>query len=112
MEVAGGGVKVVLVEPGGFKTGIWEEFERDITKREAAGSRYVDAYRRSLQGQRLLEPIMGNPDACAKVIATALTTRFPRARYLVGLDAQAMNLADAMTPTFLKDRFIRLGLGI
>lgn len=112
MEVAGAGVKVVLVEPGGFKTGIWEEFERDITKREAAGSRYVDAYRRSLTGQRLLEPIMGNPDACAKVIATALTTRLPRARYLVGLDAQAMNLADSLTPTFLKDRFIRLGLGI
>ena len=112
MEVAGAGVKVVLVEPGGFKTGIWEEFERDIAKREAAGSRYVSAYKRSLQGQRLLEPIMGNPDACAKVIATALTTRFPRARYLVGLDAQAMNLADTMTPTFLKDRFIRLGLGI
>ena len=112
MEVAGAGVKVVLVEPGGFKTGIWEEFERDIAKREAAGSRYVGAYKRSLQGQKLLEPIMGNPEACAKVIATALTTRFPRARYLVGLDAQAMNLADTMTPTFIKDRFIRLGLGI
>jgi NAD(P)-dependent dehydrogenase (short-subunit alcohol dehydrogenase family) len=112
MEVAGAGVKVVLVEPGGFKTGIWEEFERDIAKRESAGSRYGDAYKRSLQGQKLLEPIMGNPDACAKVIATALTTRFPRSRYLVGLDAQAMNFADTMTPTFLKDRFIRLGLGI
>jgi len=24
MEVAGDGVRVVLVEPGGFKTGIWE----------------------------------------------------------------------------------------
>src|SRR5688500_18680342 len=38
IEVAGGGVHVVLVEPGGFKTGIWEEFERDITKRDNAGS--------------------------------------------------------------------------
>jgi NAD(P)-dependent dehydrogenase (short-subunit alcohol dehydrogenase family) len=112
MEVAGDGIKVVLVEPGGFKTGIWEEFERDIAKRESAGSRYGSAYRRSLQGQRLIEPIMGNPQQCAKVIASALTTRMPRARYLVGLDAQAMNLADTLTPTFLKDRFIRLGLGI
>lgn len=112
MEVAGAGVKVVLVEPGGFKTGIWEEFERDVAKREAAGSRYVEAYKRSLQGQRMLEPIMGNPESCAKVIATALTTRFPRSRYLVGLDAQAMNFADSLTPTFIKDRFIRLGLGI
>lgn len=112
MEVAGAGVKVVLVEPGGFKTGIWEEFERDITKREAAGSRYIDAYRRSLQGQRMMEPLMGNPDACAKVIASALMSRMPRSRYLVGLDAQALNVADTLTPTFLKDRFIRLGLGI
>jgi NAD(P)-dependent dehydrogenase (short-subunit alcohol dehydrogenase family) len=112
IEVAHDGVKVVLVEPGGFKTGIWEEFERDVAKREAAGSRYSAAYRRSLQGQRLLEPIMGNPQQCAKVIATAVSTRYPRARYLVGLDAQAMNLADTLTPTFLKDRLMRFGLGI
>ena len=37
MEVAGDGVKVVLVEPGGFRTGIWEEFEADIDKRTADG---------------------------------------------------------------------------
>ena len=32
MEVACAGIKVVLVEPGGFKTGIWDEFERDIVR--------------------------------------------------------------------------------
>ena len=112
MEVAGDGIRVALVEPGGFKTGIWEEFERDIAKREAAGSRYVGAYRRSLQGQKMLEVIMGNPDACAKVILTALTSRIPRSRYLVGLDAQAMLLTQTFTPTAIKDRLIRLGLGI
>jgi NAD(P)-dependent dehydrogenase (short-subunit alcohol dehydrogenase family) len=112
IEEAGSGVKVVLVEPGGFKTGIWEEFERDIAKRETAGSRFGSAYRRSQQGQRLLEPIMGNPHQCARAIAGALDARAPRARYLVGLDAQAMNLADSLTPTFIKDRVIRLGLGL
>jgi NAD(P)-dependent dehydrogenase (short-subunit alcohol dehydrogenase family) len=112
IEEAGSGVKVVLVEPGGFKTGIWDEFERDIAKRQSQGSRFTAAYRRSLQGQRLLEPIMGNPRQCAKVIASAIDARSPRARYLVGLDAQAMNLADSLTPTFVKDRVIRLGLGI
>ncbi len=112
MEVAGDGVKVVLVEPGGFKTGIWEEFERSINQREAAGSRYVGAYRRSLQGQKLLEGIMGNPQACARVIGGALTSRIPRSRYLVGLDAQAMLLTQTLTPTAIKDRIIRLGLGI
>jgi NAD(P)-dependent dehydrogenase (short-subunit alcohol dehydrogenase family) len=112
IEVGGSGVRVVLVEPGGFKTGIWEEFERDIARREADGSRYAPAYRRSLRGQRLLEPIMGNPKHVAKVIVSAVESRAPRARYLVGLDAQVMNLADSMTPTAIKDRVIRLGLGI
>lgn len=112
MEVAGDGVKVVLVEPGGFKTGIWEDFERDITKREAAGSRYVDAYRRSLRGQKMLEALMGDPGACARVVVGALTSRAPRSRYLVGLDAQAMLLTQNLTPTAVKDRLIRLGLGL
>lgn len=112
MEVAGEGVKVVLVEPGGFKTGIWAELERDIATREAGGTRHAGAYRRSLQAQRLVEPIMGSPDGCAKVVATALTASVPRTRYLVGFDAQAILLAQRLTPSFVKDRVIRLGLGL
>jgi NAD(P)-dependent dehydrogenase (short-subunit alcohol dehydrogenase family) len=112
MEVAGDGVKVVLVEPGGFKTGIWEEFERDIDRREADGTRHGAPYRRSLQAQRLMEPIMGSPEGCAKVIAGALTTGVPRARYLVGLDAQAILLAERLTPSFVKDRVVRFTLGL
>ncbi|MEY2476634.1 MAG: hypothetical protein QOG87_1949 [Actinomycetota bacterium] len=112
MEVGGAGIKVVLVEPGGFKTGIWEEFEGDIARREKDGSRFGSAYRRSLRGQQLIEPIMGDPAQCAKVIAGALTSRAPRSRYLVGLDAQVLNLADTFTPTPVKDRVVRLFLGI
>jgi len=112
MEVASDGVKVVLVEPGGFKTGIWEDMERDVARHESAGSRHAAAYRRSMQAQRIIEPIMGQPEACARVIADAIETRSPRSRYVVGLDAQAMLLAQRFTPTFLKDRAIRFGLGI
>ena len=32
MEVAGSGIRVVLVEPGGFRTGIWEETEREVAQ--------------------------------------------------------------------------------
>lgn len=112
MEVASDGVKVVLVEPGGFKTGIWEEFEGDIDRREDAGTRHGSAYRRSLQAQRLMEPIMGSPEGCAKVIVGALTAAIPRNRYLVGLDAQALLMAQRLTPTFVRDRVVRLGLGL
>jgi NAD(P)-dependent dehydrogenase (short-subunit alcohol dehydrogenase family) len=112
MEVAGDGIRVILVEPGGFKTGIWEEMERDVESRDAQGSRYGAAYRRSLRGQRLLEPIMGEPQACAEVIVTALTSRLPRTRYLVGLDARVLLLNHRLTPTPLRDLAIRVGLGI
>ena len=110
VEVAGRGVKVVLVEPGGFKTNIWEDLERDIASR--GDSRFAGAYQRSLQAMKLAEPVMGNPARVAKVIAGAVAGRAPRARYLVGYDAQAMALLDSLTPTALKDRVTRLALGI
>jgi NAD(P)-dependent dehydrogenase (short-subunit alcohol dehydrogenase family) len=110
METAGAGVKVVLIEPGGFKTNIWEDTQRDVAKR--AGSQFDAAYQRSLRFTELSQPIMGQPEQCAKVIAGALGSRSPRARYLVGLDAQAMSLMETFTPTIIKDRVIRFGLGI
>ena len=112
IEVASRGVHVALVEPGGFKTNIWEDMEADIAKHEQAGSRFAAAYRRSMSGQRVLERLMGDPTQCAKTIATALTTRLPRARYLVGADARALLLADTLTPTALKDFFLRRGLNL
>jgi len=110
LEVAGAGVHVVLIEPGGFKTGIWEDLERDINKR--GDSRYGNAYRRTQQAMLLTSPIMGEPKQCAKVIANALTSRWPRARYLVGLDAMALATVDRFTPTAIKDRVVRLTLGL
>lgn len=112
IEVAGAGIKAVLVEPGGFKTGIWEDTERDVAAREAAGTRYGTSYRRMLQAVRLGTPVMGDPASVAKVIASAIDSRSPRARYLVGIDAQFLNLVDTVTPTVVKDRVTRLVLGI
>jgi NAD(P)-dependent dehydrogenase (short-subunit alcohol dehydrogenase family) len=111
-EVARDGVQVVLIEPGGFKTGIWDDMTRDIERHGQAGSRNTSAYERSLQFQRLLEPIMGSPDQCAGVIAGAIEARVPRGRYLVGIDAQAMRLADRLTPNMLQDRVLRFALGL
>jgi NAD(P)-dependent dehydrogenase (short-subunit alcohol dehydrogenase family) len=112
MEVAGDGIKVVLVEPGGFKTGIWEDMEHDVDNREAAGTRFGPAYRRTLQAVRLGEPLMGNPQSVAKAIASAVDARSPRARYLIGIDAQAASLAHTLTPTPIRDRVTRLVLGL
>lgn len=110
MEVAGDGVKVVLVEPGGFRTGIWDEFEADVESH--AGSRYEASYRRALTVTKLSQPVMGHPRRVAKAVGTALTTPIPRARYLVGHDAQAMARMMPLVPTFLKDRVTRAVMGL
>jgi hypothetical protein len=39
-------------------------------------------------------------------------SRSPRARYLVGYDAQAVALWDRFTPTLVKDLTTRVGLGL
>jgi NAD(P)-dependent dehydrogenase (short-subunit alcohol dehydrogenase family) len=110
MEVARDGIRVILVEPGGFRTGIWEETQREIDKR--AGSRYDPAYQRTLTTTKLWQPFMGDPVQCAKTIGSALTTRWPRARYLVGYDAQALAFWSSLTPTEVKDRIVRLVMSL
>jgi NAD(P)-dependent dehydrogenase (short-subunit alcohol dehydrogenase family) len=108
MEVARDGIAVILVQPGAFKTGIWEGMDTP----DPAGTRYGAAYQRARQNRRLIEPLMGNPDQCAKIIAGALTTRLPRARYLVGVDAVMLAAAQGVTPTAVKDRLTRLAMGL
>ena len=110
VEVAGAGVKVVLVEPGGFRTGIWERIENEIDER--SGSRYETGYERTLLATRLGQPFMGDPERVAAVIVGALASGRPRARYLVGYDAQAIALWDRVTPTPVKDLVTRIGLGL
>lgn len=110
MEIASTGVKVVLIEPGGFKTGIWEENKKALEQRK--GSRFEAAYRRTMAGTRLSQSIMGEPETVARVIARAVSSRNPRARYLVGYDAQMLAMMEKLTPTIVKDRLSRLTLGL
>ena len=110
VEVAKDGVKVVLIEPGGFKTGIWDESTSDIERRE--DSRYQAAYRRAASGARVAQPLMGDPRTVANTIARATTARRPRSRYLVGYDAQAIAFWQSFLPTEIKDRLSRISLGL
>ena len=110
MEVASAGVRVVLVEPGGFRTSIWDDNQSALARHE--GSAYAGAYDREQLLLRLAQPFLGDPGRVAKVIGRALRSRVPRARYLVGYDAQALAVVDRVTPTAVKDLVTRLGLGL
>ena len=99
MEVARFGVKVVLIEPGGFGTGIWDAGGESFPGDE--GSAYADVYARArawtTQGGRLFDPVW-----VARVIRIALASPRPLPRYLVGVDAVGMTLTD-LAPTTVTD---------
>ncbi|HET6965067.1 MAG TPA: SDR family NAD(P)-dependent oxidoreductase [Acidimicrobiales bacterium] len=110
MEVASAGIRVILIEPGGFKTGIWQEVSDQVDRRSE--SQYLRSYHRFATGLRLIQPLMGDPALVARVVGRALTSRFPAERYLVGVDAAGLTLAQRLTPTAIRDRFARTGLGL
>jgi len=110
VEVARDRIKVILIEPGGVKTQIWEEMEADLGRR--TGSSYQAQYRRV---HALLAPyraLMAGPETVARVIGKALTADAPRARYLVGRDAEGVAVVQCLIPTGVKDRVSRLLTGL
>jgi NAD(P)-dependent dehydrogenase (short-subunit alcohol dehydrogenase family) len=110
VEVAASGVRVVLVEPGGFRTGIWEDNEEAVARH--GDSRFRDAYAREVRLTRMAQPLMGDPARVASVIGRALDSPVPRARYLVGYDAYALAVGERLTPTAVKDVIARLSMGL
>lgn len=116
-ELRSHGVDVILIEPGGVRTPIWKKGEAladEITEdlppeaerlygrliaRVRAETRKIDAERGS------------EPRAVAEAIATALTARRPRARYLVGSDAKQRAVAAKLLPARVMDRMIGRALG-
>jgi NAD(P)-dependent dehydrogenase (short-subunit alcohol dehydrogenase family) len=109
-EVAADWIGVTLIEPGGFKTGIWDDVSGDVADRQ--GSRYDAAYARSMGWIRRASPFMGDPGRVAGVVGRALDNRNPPPRTLVGYDAQVASLLDRITLTSVKDRVTRTFLGL
>lgn len=86
MEVHGLGIKVVLVEPGAFETGIWTRgavMGKDATKDSSPN------FQRSLRMREALGKIRkADPIAVARLIASVAQNPNPKLRYLAGRDAR------------------------
>jgi NAD(P)-dependent dehydrogenase (short-subunit alcohol dehydrogenase family) len=100
-ELAPSGIGVVLVEPGTIATPIWS--------RGASPAEALARYGRQLQAARDQAARAGRdglpPEAVATVIATALSARRPRPRYLVGRDARVAALVTRL-PDRLRERLL------
>lgn len=111
-ELAHLGVKVVVVEPGGVQTPIWEK-GRQTADALLAGAPaelqtlyggLTDALR--AEAHKIATETGVQPHEVAETIARALTTRRPRTRYLVGRDAKARDAANRVLPDRAMDALI------
>lgn len=100
VEVAGFGVRVVLIEPGGYGTRMWERGLATLPTRDrSAYKRSYDLAAQTLARAAALPP----PEPVARTILRALSTQRPRARYVVGREARRALGLDTVLPTRVGD---------
>jgi NAD(P)-dependent dehydrogenase (short-subunit alcohol dehydrogenase family) len=82
------GVRVLLIEPGGFQTRIEES--RRVSRRFTEGSPYLDFERRFEEALTRLPAagVRADPQIVAELIYEAVYDKEPKLRYLVGQDAE------------------------
>lgn len=90
VEVARAGVAVSIIEPGAFASPVTEE------------------------GMPLewMRPFFASAETVASSVVGALVARVPRARYVVGVDAQINALTNPITPTLVRDAVMRMLYGL
>jgi NAD(P)-dependent dehydrogenase (short-subunit alcohol dehydrogenase family) len=111
---SGSGVRVSLVEPGEVKTAIWDKADGTVDEVERAlGPRGRDDYQWLIDGARGFA-YQGRhngveADQVARAVEHALTARRPKARYLVGRDAQIYGHVLTKLPDRLRDTMVDVG---
>jgi NAD(P)-dependent dehydrogenase (short-subunit alcohol dehydrogenase family) len=111
-EVNTFGVRVVAVEPGAVATPIWAKGRAQAERRlERSDPQLEHRYARTVDAARAIGEAATRdglaPDVVADTILTALTTRRPRTRYLVGRDARLQAWLNRALPDRVMDALIR-----
>lgn len=104
LEVNALGIKVVLVEPGAFDTGVW-------TRGAVMGKEAIKAsspnFQRSLRMRSVIEKIpKADPIEVARKIAAIAQDPSPKLRYLVGRDARIQLAMKRLLPWKWNEKII------
>jgi NAD(P)-dependent dehydrogenase (short-subunit alcohol dehydrogenase family) len=111
-EIRDQGVDVILIEPGGVKTPIWDKSRGAAAEMlEGAPPEAEQLYGKMIAAVRTrtakIETETGiEPREVADAIGTALTAEKPKTRYLVGKDAKQRARMAAVLPDRVMDRLI------
>jgi NAD(P)-dependent dehydrogenase (short-subunit alcohol dehydrogenase family) len=105
------GIEVAIVEPGSIATEIWDRGQEEAAAFVAGASDEQERlYGQAIAAYREVARRTGErgipPERVAKAIEHALSSRRPRTRYLVGLDAKSQARLKAILPTRLVDRMV------
>jgi NAD(P)-dependent dehydrogenase (short-subunit alcohol dehydrogenase family) len=111
-ELHGQGVDVILIEPGGVKTPIWNKSNQTASElqegmppeAERLYGKMIEAVRRATIEIAQEKGIEARE--VAEVIGRALTAKRPRTRYLVGTDAKIRGPMAKVLPDRLMDRAV------
>jgi NAD(P)-dependent dehydrogenase (short-subunit alcohol dehydrogenase family) len=114
-ELAGTGIRTVVVEPGAVRTPIWDKGQSAADDIEAslppeALERYAEAIAGLRNAMRFQARTGVEPAAVARVVERAVTSARPAARYLVGRDAKAMAVAARILPDRVRDGAVRASM--
>lgn len=108
LEVLSHGIRVVLVEPGSYKTAIWQKgFDQIDSESE---SPYRNRLRSMLQHSRQAAEQAADPSAVAKLIVHIAQKKRPKLRYPIGRDARLGLFGKAVLPWSWFERIVNMNL--
>lgn len=113
MELRAWHIPVVLVEPAQTDTDMWRTADTMVVEAEAALTpQHRALYAKHIAGMKKRIPVsqkMAVPaEKVSAVVEEALTTRRPRARYIVGVGPKLQVALLTNLPTRLRDRVLRV----
>lgn len=114
-EISYFGVKVAIIEPGGFRTNVsnYERLSHSIEKlwdqtssevKEVYDKNFLDSYIKAIQS--LTDTCSDDLSVVTDCMEHALTACHPRTRYSAGWDAKLFYLPLSYMPTFLVDAML------
>lgn len=111
VELVGCGVDVIDIEPGGYRTGIWERAIGELKDRRTVTSR-IDVYDRAICRVGSAQSRMGDPAEVAFAVADVLTAGRPPRHKRIGPGADFLRLADRVVPDRVWDKAVAAVSGL
>jgi len=114
LELAGSGIKVVLLEPGpiatDFRKNSLAAFERHVTPERSVHSEPYKAFLARLGMTGNTSRFTLPPDACMRPLLESLESSDPKARYPITRPARLMAVFKRVLPTRMLDKIVFKGI--